>query len=201
VLATIITAVLGGLVFLATRWFLERRNRIVSGRAAARLIEDEMSDANSLIESSLRKGVWLDEPGAVISTARWEEHRAALAEAPRFKGWYAVVAAAGYLADIHRRATAAKLHMGARIGEGNLPEDYLGYGLINCEIAVEALNDYAKTPSYKSERVRELQELTNEIIEHMEQAKFLPIEQREPKRLDRPQGKSHKRSRRTKRRR
>jgi hypothetical protein len=181
---TIATAVVGGLVFLITRSLLERRRGIAAGRAAARLIEDEFGEASSLIEASIRRGAWLDDPGAVISGTHWEGQRAALAAAPGFKGWHAVTGAGQYLLDIRRRARTSRLGRGSRMGDGDLPEEYVGYSLLLCEIATEALNAYAKTPTYKSERVRDLQRLTNEITAHMEHAPSEPVEPKPPKRLD-----------------
>jgi hypothetical protein len=63
VLIPVITAVVGGVIFLLTRAYLARRERLVAGRAAARLVVEEITDATSFIESSLHKRVWLDTPG------------------------------------------------------------------------------------------------------------------------------------------
>lgn len=47
--------------------------------------------------------------------------------------------------------------------------------LVDLEIALEALHDYAKTKSYKSERVRELQVLLNELLEEVDSWEYEPL--------------------------
>ncbi len=189
------SALVAGVIFLITRSLLERQKRRVAGRAAARLVENEFSTANSLIELSLAKGVWMDDPTAILSTAQWEEHRAALAAAPRFKGWHAVSSAPDHLRDIHRRAEAAGVQRGSKVGPGDLSPDYLGLFLIDSEIALDALRDYAKTPSYKSERVKELQVLLNEILPEMESAMIEPTHHRTPRETRKAKRRSAKKAR------
>jgi hypothetical protein len=85
--------------------------------------------------------------------------------------------------------------MGSRVGQGKLPEDWLAFCLINCQIAVEALEAYAKTPVYKSDRVRELQQLLNAIIPQLNEVEFNPMEpaKREGKGNTRSRGKKRRR--------
>ena len=181
------TAVVGGLIVLVTRSLLARHERVVAGRAAARLIDGEITTASSLIETSTRKGVWFDEPGEVISESAWNDHRDALARAPGFKGWYPVTTAVTHLQDIRRRARATGSYRGEAVDSFDLPRDYLGLAVISCEIASEALRAYAKTASYKSDRVAELQVLLNELLQWTEETEWEPLS-REERRAAQRQG-------------
>ena len=104
----------------------------------------------------------------------WEKQHEILAAAPGFEGWYVVSGAASHITDVGRRAGQANLRRGSKVGADDLPEDFLMFGVIQAEIALEVLRDYARTPSYKSERVRELQQLMIPMLEDLKDAEYQP---------------------------
>lgn len=143
----LIGVVIGGLLTGGVDFVLERRRENRRGQSAARLVHAALTDVDSFIKASLVRRAWLGEPLKALSDASWIEHRAALAEAPGFAGWYPVAGAWAWIIQLRHLVELFE----ERVADdplGNREKDFFELGLMLLGIADQALIRYSKTESY-----------------------------------------------------
>lgn len=146
----LIGVLLGGLLTAGANFHLTVRTERAAGRAAARLVSDELVDTLSFLRVSLHAGVWAGDPQRELKVLVWENQKPALAAAPGFDGWFPVSGA--YMAiDLFRhRAELAKAKAHKPLTDPMIEQ--AEFVLLGGELAEGALLNYARTPSYPRAR-------------------------------------------------
>ena len=141
--------VIGGLLTAGMAALLEIIKLRREARAAALLLEDDLSDAYAFLDISSQLGAWVAVPREVLSLDLWKEHRATVARV-KFLPWYPTTAAYMTLSQLARLADQHGVENGTP-----MPEDDTNLGGVvelttaSLRIAVTALREHAQQPSYR----------------------------------------------------
>lgn len=85
----VVATALGGAISFLTTYLMARRAEKAAGRAAARVLDDELGEAEEMLDAALIHDVWW--PGvAELPSESWREHRSALALLVPAEEWGAV---------------------------------------------------------------------------------------------------------------
>jgi hypothetical protein len=147
-LGVMVGAVLGGLI----DYRLARRREQAEGRAGARLLQVNLSEAGPLLAAAERDSTWL--ATAVLRTDAWNQYRGVMASVLDASRWETVAKAMGALQELEADIQQATVGAEGYFGSVDLPRRMAvkaGQARRDARQAYNALADLAGT-----ERKREL---------------------------------------------